>query len=379
MEMNGIKVDPNPREVTKSVLTLFPDMKYWSKDALEKLYVAGLEIGIEAAEEQKGGGRFINDAHRRILFFVRATYQMDRPWVLRKVYNEILRLDGLSTLPGFGFANRFGDRIAGNSETQSMLTEVSRYARLDTRKERLLMSDLKRSELKAIAEELNQVLGVEPPIDTKQSAKDLQVTIIKAAELIDPEGDTFTDETAAGLEALGCLGKAGTAEGPAAADPPEEPEEGQVPTEPEEAAGSTDLAELVINTKKLADLKDIVNKYDEFKKLRKGLDAYQGLSGPRELKPVMFKALGVDTSPTKIAGGKKKDGKRNATTEFGHRLNSQAGNIDVMLLAKETSIEAIAKGINSTEARVQSHIQHLRKDKGIDIVTKDGKVILKAG
>jgi hypothetical protein len=306
MKINGVKVDPNPREVAKSILTLFPDMKYWSKDALEKLYVEGLKIGIEAAEEQKGGGRFINDAYRRIHFFIRATYQMDRPWVLRKVYNEILRLDGLSTLPGFGFANRFGDRIAGNSETQSMRMEINRFSYLDIRKERLLMSDLKRSELKAIAEELNQVLGIEPPIDTKQSAKDLQATIIKAAELIDPEGDTFTDETTAGLEVLGCLGK--VEESP-------EPEEEQEPPELEEAIGPTDLAELVANTKKLKDLKDIVNKYDEFKKLRKGLDAYQGLSGPRELKPVMFKALGIE----EVAAVKVEKTQKAAKSKSGNR------------------------------------------------------------
>ena len=54
---------------------------------------------------------------------------------------------------------------------------------------------MKKSELVPVAEELNEVLGLEPKIDAKKlSLTDLKKKIIKASTLIEP-GDTFSEKT----------------------------------------------------------------------------------------------------------------------------------------------------------------------------------------
>lgn len=54
------------------------------------------------------------------------------------------------------------------------------------------------------------------------------------------------------------------------------------------------LEEILNETTKLADLQALVAEHDEFKKLRKKAKKIKGLHGPRELKPLMYKALGVE-------------------------------------------------------------------------------------
>jgi len=66
----------------------------------------------------------------------------------------------------------------------------------------------------------------------------------------------------------------------------------------------TDLNTLVQQTGKLVELKAIVAEHPEFKKLRKGLDGFKGLQGPRQLKPKMLKILGIEDAP-KVKAPKK--------------------------------------------------------------------------
>ena len=47
-------------------------------------------------------------------------YKKTRTTLTAYVYDFILSLDGLGTLPGFGFGNKFGDKIQGNSERVSL-------------------------------------------------------------------------------------------------------------------------------------------------------------------------------------------------------------------------------------------------------------------
>ena len=63
--------------------------------------------------------------------------------------------------------------------------------------------------------------------------------------------------------------------------------------DPSDIQESTSLPELIRGTTKLADLKKLVAWHDEFKILRKSLEKYTGLGGPRELKAAMYRALGV--------------------------------------------------------------------------------------
>lgn len=54
---------------------------------------------------------------------------------------------------------------------------------------------MKKSDLVPVADELNDVLGLEPPIDGKKlSLSDLKKKIVKASTLIEP-GDTFSEDT----------------------------------------------------------------------------------------------------------------------------------------------------------------------------------------
>lgn len=62
----------------------------------------------------------------------------------------------------------------------------------------------------------------------------------------------------------------------------------------EEEERELTLKEQLDETSKLADLKDMVNSHDEFKKIRKKAKKISGLHGPRELKPLMYKALGEE-------------------------------------------------------------------------------------
>lgn len=79
--------------------------------------------------------------------------------------------------------------------------------------------------------------------------------------------------------------------------------------EDEEDEDSTQfLKDTLDDTKKLADLKGLVEGNDEFKKLRKGLGKYKGLEGVRDLKSKMYKAIGVEegAKPADKSGGKSK-------------------------------------------------------------------------
>lgn len=76
--------------------------------------------------------------------------------------------------------------------------------------------------------------------------------------------------------------------------------------EPEEEEEELELPELVQSTTKLADLKEICEENDEFKSLRKKLKKYKGMQGPRELKAVMLKKLGVEPVKPKPKAKKKK-------------------------------------------------------------------------
>lgn len=78
---------------------------------------------------------------------------------------------------------------------------------------------------------------------------------------------------------------------------PEDNDNGSTKTDKEPEKDKKDersLIEIVQDTKKLADLKELVENDDHFKKLRKGLKEYKGLSGPKKLKPKMLEILGVE-------------------------------------------------------------------------------------
>lgn len=158
--------------------------------------------------------------------------------------------------------------------------------------------EITRKQLIKTAKEMNEVMGLEDPaLDTTLPDPKLKAQIIKAIELINPDEDEFSEETTAVIEALG-----------GGAAPAEDAEEPAADAEAGEEA-DVPLPQLVANTRKLSELKELVNAKDEFKKIRKDLDKYQGLGGPKELQTAMFKILGVEPpkpAPKAAAAAKEK-------------------------------------------------------------------------
>lgn len=120
-------------------------------------------------------------------------------------------------------------------------------------------------------------------INGMKKKKDVLALIKERKIIVEPEEhETLDDLKVAVADALGVV------------VPKDEEDE-----DDEEPGEEKSLVDLVKETTKLDHLKTIIANNDEFKKLRKGLDKYKGLSGPRELKPKMFECLGVNPEKEK--------------------------------------------------------------------------------
>lgn len=152
--------------------------------------------------------------------------------------------------------------------------------------------DVTKTELKKVAKELNEQMGLEPPIllDLKVSA--LKEMCIEAASQIDLEQDEFSDEVWEVLGALGCdprvetSDKDGDEEQPEAADNVIEGEDADAAVE--EAMEDT-LVEDFKSAKKLKELKELAQEWECFANL--DLDSYAGLQGPKKLRADMLECM----------------------------------------------------------------------------------------
>ena len=149
-------------------------------------------------------------------------------------------------------------------------------------------------------------------------------------------------------------------------------EEGEEDEEEEE----TPLSEVVQNTKKLGELKDLVKEHDEFKALRKKLDDYKGTEGRNSLKSKMLKKLGVeDTSSKKKSEGKKK--------EKGESKIKQI--VNLILEEKRTPKELVeeAEKRDLSPSSMRSALSHCKKEDQLarygmpEVIDKDDDGIIK--
>jgi len=217
-----------------------------------------------------------------------------------------------------------------------------------------------RDRLVAAATEMNEVMGLDDPeIDVRLVAAKLEKQIRKAADLITEE-DKFTKPTTAVLKELGLwppkakdddddAPDADDADDVDTPDDDDEPEEKPAkkkptlvkkpaPKEDDEEEEEGDLASVVAKTGKLTDLKALVEAKAEFKKLRKSLDEYVGLQGPKQLKLAMYEVLGVEppkAAPRASSGKKRGKG--------GHQLANE-------LLEAEASQKEIYKAFTKLYA-----------------------------
>jgi len=116
----------DPNVILTSIFTLFNDLQWRSYESLKEIYISSIEDVINLCYEMgldksiRGSNRakltrFANEK-RKVLRFIPKTREI----LLAKIYEMILRVDGLSPLAGFGMTNRFGDNLKGDPERQSL-------------------------------------------------------------------------------------------------------------------------------------------------------------------------------------------------------------------------------------------------------------------
>lgn len=135
--------------------------------------------------------------------------------------------------------------------------------------------------LQTAAEELNEVLGLNPKIKTNLPQEKLEAKVVEAIGLIDPDTDTFTPDTQTVIDSF--------KEKPEEAAPEVEKPEAEETTE-EVTKPTESLEEEIVSAKKLSELKEICKGNDEFKNLRGFLSSYKT---DKELRKAMLGVLNV--------------------------------------------------------------------------------------
>jgi len=137
-----------------------------------------------------------------------------------------------------------------------------------------------------------------------------------------------------------------------------------------EVQGNAALLEMVQETKKLVDLKVIVNEEDEFTPLRESLGNYTGLVGPKLLKAEMLKMLG-----TEVLAPKKKKKKSAVILEKDKKKDLVQLFIDAIKEKTMTMSEIRKENWNSSGATFNSPLKKLL-EKGL-IIKEGVKMIWK--
>jgi hypothetical protein len=315
IEMNGIIINDSPNSIMTNALEfLIDDFKFRSKENI----IETLEnINHLVIDWLKKYGQKTTKYEKALVYFRKRTRNMSRMQVLQMAYNELLRLDNMSPLRGFGICNNFKDTMFGNPETKRISTNNTFT---DMKEESIMKtSKITKAELKKVAKELNEELGLEPPILLNLQVKVLKEKCIEAAALIDVEQDEFSDIVWKTLKALKCdiPGVKEAIEGAEAEEEAEEEaeaeaeaeEEAEAEAEAEEEAEEEAEAEmeaeeveaaiqeamqdtLIENfeaAKKLVELKELAQEWECFAKL--DLDSYKGLQGHRLLRADMLECM----------------------------------------------------------------------------------------
>lgn len=166
---------------------------------------------------------------------------------------------------------------------------------------------MKKSEIVNAINELNKVMGLEPPIATNGTIAEMREKLVEAAGFI-TENDKFSKTTMGVLTELGALKEA---EETAAVEESETPDTDEVKElesekDPDDFV-ETKLVDRVNAVKKLDELRTLVNIYPDFVGLRKQLakPEFNGLAGYRQLRAAMYEIIGAPAS----AVGSAKPGK----------------------------------------------------------------------
>ena len=137
-QLNGIRLSSSdPKEILSTCLSFPYTINYWSYDALSQ-YLKGtienIQIFCVAKEKEvlelaKKVPNIVGVYNpKRYRYFVTWSNKLlrnipehdDASLMCRYIYNVILACEGLGLLPGFGMANKHGDKVKGNPENKSI-------------------------------------------------------------------------------------------------------------------------------------------------------------------------------------------------------------------------------------------------------------------
>jgi len=119
LKMNGITIEPTPRSIMTNALELMvDDFKYRSKENLIETLIGVRDLAIDWLKSKK---RSTRKYEKEQVDLLQRSQHMSREQVLRMAYNEVLRLNDLGPLRGFGLSNNFKDTIHINPETKTIL------------------------------------------------------------------------------------------------------------------------------------------------------------------------------------------------------------------------------------------------------------------
>jgi hypothetical protein len=112
-----------PLKQIASIFSCAEELERWSLEALSELHQGVLEMGKEYCEakleEVEGEDRPTYHAAIRRFNRLLEYPPENKTNYLKRIYDIILAGEGLSPLHGFGFSNKFGDSLMGNSERES--------------------------------------------------------------------------------------------------------------------------------------------------------------------------------------------------------------------------------------------------------------------
>lgn len=117
----------DPGEIVNTIFSSICDLNYWSYEALKELYVGVFDIVSKYCVEKRKTC-FGSKKAKFTRFISRNKYRFlpgSREKMLLLIYEFILSSEGLGRSHGFGFSNKFGDSIKGNSEALRLTEDRS--------------------------------------------------------------------------------------------------------------------------------------------------------------------------------------------------------------------------------------------------------------
>ena len=226
--------NPNYKTLLSDMVSMIPDVKYYSSESLLSFYSGILDMSLELANDERekrkgvdraGLTRYIMQTKRKRLHIK----QENRNVLLDQIYETVLQIDGMGRLMGFGLSTY--DSEEGRRKVKGCnLLDPEKVSIYDIQEpsekyeERIVfwkgenkMAKAKngkkeapvkespaiviRVKLQEAAANLNEVMGLDPEIDLDDDNGVLTINIIRASELL-TAGDYISDETKITIEDL---------------------------------------------------------------------------------------------------------------------------------------------------------------------------------